>query len=63
MGDAQSQKYYSSATALFEQIFKKLVKSILGRHMWFENNPEITHGEIAWVLQKNKDDGMQHDND
>lgn len=31
--------------------------------MWFENNPEITHGEIAWVLQKNKDDGMQHDND
>lgn len=43
-------------TVLFEQIFKKPVKSILGRHMWFENNPEITHGKLRGCYKDNKDD-------
>ena len=28
---------------LFEELLKKSVKSILGRHFWGRNNPKITH--------------------
>lgn len=36
-------KFYSSATALFEELLKKSVKSILGRYLCGRNNPKITH--------------------
>jgi len=31
------------ATALFEELLKKSVKSILGRYLCGRNNPKITH--------------------
>ena len=32
-----------SATALFEELLKKSVKSLLGRYLCGRNNPKITH--------------------
>ena len=34
---------YLFATALFEELFKKSVKSMFGRYLWEINNPKITH--------------------
>ena len=35
--------FYGYATALFEELLKKSVKSILGRYLCGRNNPKITH--------------------
>lgn len=42
----KTKKYkraFSSATALFEELLKKSVKSLLGRYLCGRNNPKITH--------------------
>ena len=47
-------KSYSSATALFEELLKKSVKSILGRYLCGRNNPKITHRFIMAQLSRQK---------
>ena len=45
-------EYYLFATALFEELLKKPVKSMFGRYLWGRNNPKITHRFLGWVLQE-----------
>ena len=42
---ASTLRYYDkpSVAALFEELLKKSVKSILGRYLCGRNNPKITH--------------------
>ena len=55
-------KYYLSATALFEELLKKSVKSILGRYLCGRNNPKITHRFLCECYKINNYNlGMWHD--